>query len=81
MHQKLHMNKIYNLALCNPSMHIKNIELQRCMQKRFPPTTNNLQPPKQSGKWLVYKGYSRKQTHHITHMENMYQISIIRRDK
>jgi len=35
------------------------------------PITSNLQT---SGKWLVYKGYIKMQTYHISHIEDMYQI-------
>ena len=39
--------------------------------------TNNLQPPNQVVKWMVYRGYKNTNTPHI---KDMYQISTIKGD-
>jgi len=43
-------------------------------------SSNHPIPPtsKTRGKWMVYKRYSRAQTHHIPHKKDMYQLSIIK---
>ena len=66
------MNEIYQLSSIQPI----HAHQEYRITKMYAQTVFSSQPitSKTSGKWLVYKGYTRAHTYHIPHTEDMYQI-------